>query len=173
MAILDPRLLPFIEVLAELGMDWLAFELVDGVRRGKEPVEDEAALRRARDRTRRASDAGEDKERFGSPGGAATPFWATINWNGPHATWTSGSVRLSIKSRTRSTPWTRSSPASTPGRPTLQWPRPGSSSAATTARTPSAVPRSTVPGSGCPRCALRWTPGFCPNDRTRGSDRRR
>ena len=74
MAILDPRLLPFIEVLAELGMDWLAFELVDGVRRGKEPVEDEAALRRARDRTRRASDAGEDKEQFGSPGGAATPL---------------------------------------------------------------------------------------------------
>ena len=74
MAILDPRLLPFIEVLAELGMDWLAFELVDGVRRGKEPVEDEAALRRARDRTRRASDAGEDIERFGSPGGAAIPI---------------------------------------------------------------------------------------------------
>ena len=74
MAILDPRLLPFIEVLAELGMDWLAFELVDGVRRGKEPVEDEAALRRARDRTRRASDVGEDKEQFGSAGGAATPL---------------------------------------------------------------------------------------------------
>lgn len=74
MAILDPRLLPIIEVLAELGMDWLAFELVDGVRRGKEPVEDEAALRRARGRARRASDAGEDTERFGSPSGAATPL---------------------------------------------------------------------------------------------------
>ena len=74
MAILDPRLLPFIEVLAELGMDWLAFELVDGVRRGKEPVEDEAALRRARDRAWRASDAEEDTERFGSPGGTATPI---------------------------------------------------------------------------------------------------
>ena len=73
MAILDPRLLPFIEVLAELGMDWLAFELVDGVRRGKEPVEDEAALRRARNRARRASDAEEVTERFDSPGGAAIP----------------------------------------------------------------------------------------------------
>jgi len=74
LAILDPRLLPFIEVLAELGMDWLAFELVDGVRRGKEPVEDEAALRRARDRAWRASDAEEDTERFGSSGGTATPI---------------------------------------------------------------------------------------------------
>lgn len=74
MAILDPRLLPFIEVLAELGMDWLAFELVDGVRRGKEPLEDEAALRRARDRTQRASDAGEVTERFGLSGGAAIPI---------------------------------------------------------------------------------------------------
>ena len=36
--------------------------------------EDEAALRRARDRARRATDAGEDTERFGSPGGTATPI---------------------------------------------------------------------------------------------------
>ena len=27
MAILDPRLLPLVEMLTELGMDWLAFEL--------------------------------------------------------------------------------------------------------------------------------------------------
>ena len=73
MAILDPRLLPFIEMLAELGLDWLAFELVDGVRRGKEPVEDEAALRRTRNRARRASDAEEVTERLDSPGGTAIP----------------------------------------------------------------------------------------------------
>lgn len=74
MAILDSRLLPFIEMLAELGMDWLAFELVDGIRRGKEPIEDDAALRRARDRAQRASDAEEVAERFGSPGAAAIPI---------------------------------------------------------------------------------------------------
>ena len=48
MAVLDPRLLPFIEMLAELGMDWLVFELVDGIRRGDEPAEDEYALTLAR-----------------------------------------------------------------------------------------------------------------------------
>lgn len=48
MAVLDPRLLPFIEMLAELGMDWLVFELVDGIRRGDEPAEDEHALALAR-----------------------------------------------------------------------------------------------------------------------------
>ena len=74
MAILDSRLLPFIEMLAELNMDWLAFELVDGVQRGKEPIEDDAALRRARDRAQRASDAEEVTEWFGSPGRAAIPI---------------------------------------------------------------------------------------------------
>ena len=46
MAILDRRLIPFIEMLAELGMDWLAFELMEGIRLGREPVarEDELAL---------------------------------------------------------------------------------------------------------------------------------
>ena len=48
MAVLDPRLLPFIEMLAELGMDWLVFELVDGIRRGDEPAEDEHSLALAR-----------------------------------------------------------------------------------------------------------------------------
>ncbi len=52
MAILDPRLIPFIEMLTELGLDWLAFELIEGVRRGQEPVETEAALALARQRVR-------------------------------------------------------------------------------------------------------------------------
>ncbi len=74
MAILDPRLLPLIDVLAQVGMDWLAFELVEGVRRGEEPVEDGSALRRARDRAKRTSDASEQTERFAAPTAAATPF---------------------------------------------------------------------------------------------------
>ena len=46
MAVLDRRLIPFIEMLVELGMDWLAFELMEGIRLGREPVasEDELAL---------------------------------------------------------------------------------------------------------------------------------
>ena len=51
MAIIDRRLLPFIEVLADLGMDWLAFELLDGIRRGVEPAEHEHALARAREQS--------------------------------------------------------------------------------------------------------------------------
>ena len=57
MAILDRRLTPIIEMLTELGMDWLAFELIEGVRRDQEPVENEDALEIARhwgERTREA-----------------------------------------------------------------------------------------------------------------------
>ena len=73
-AILDPRLLPLIEVLAETGLDWLAFELVEGAGRGEEPIEDGFALRRARARARRTSDAGEYTEPLAPSGGAATPL---------------------------------------------------------------------------------------------------
>lgn len=52
MAILDRRLLQFIEILTEIGMDWLAFELIEGVRRGREPTETEEILALARDPTR-------------------------------------------------------------------------------------------------------------------------
>ena len=48
MAILDRRLIPFIEMLTELGIDWLAFELIEGIRRGQEPIEREDALALAR-----------------------------------------------------------------------------------------------------------------------------
>ena len=74
MAILDPRLLSLIDVLAQVGLDWLAFELVEGVQRGEEPVEDRSALRRARDRAKRTSDASEQTERFASPSAVATPL---------------------------------------------------------------------------------------------------
>ena len=50
MAILDQRLIPLVEMLTELGIDWLAFELIEGVRRGQEPVEKEDTLVLARQR---------------------------------------------------------------------------------------------------------------------------
>lgn len=52
MAVLDPRLLPLLETLAGAGADWLAFEVVDGVRRGREPLEPEELLRAAREKVR-------------------------------------------------------------------------------------------------------------------------
>ena len=52
MAILNQRLVPLIEILTELGVDWLAFELIDGIRRGEEPEEDERALALTRERTK-------------------------------------------------------------------------------------------------------------------------
>ena len=50
MAILNQRLVPLIEILTELGIDWLAFELIDGIRRGEEPEEHERALELTRER---------------------------------------------------------------------------------------------------------------------------
>jgi hypothetical protein len=50
MAILEPRLLPLIETLAEVGADWLAFEVLDGIRVGKvaeESLENLAAIQDA------------------------------------------------------------------------------------------------------------------------------
>ena len=52
MTILEPRLLPLLETLAANGADWLAFEIVDGVRRGREPEEPEKLLRAARENAR-------------------------------------------------------------------------------------------------------------------------
>lgn len=52
MTVLDPRLLPLLETLAASGADWLAFEIVEGVRRGREPEEPEELLRAARENVR-------------------------------------------------------------------------------------------------------------------------
>ena len=52
MGVLDPRLLPLLETLAASGADWLAFEIVDGVRRGREPEEPEELLQAARGNVR-------------------------------------------------------------------------------------------------------------------------
>ena len=52
MTVLNRDLIPFIEVLAELGIDWLGLELIDGIRRGQEPTEEEHALALARQQAR-------------------------------------------------------------------------------------------------------------------------
>ena len=52
MARLDRRIFPFLEMLAELDLDWLAFEIVDGIERGVEPLEPDEALAEARMRAR-------------------------------------------------------------------------------------------------------------------------
>jgi len=61
-AVLDPRLLPLLETLAASGADWLAFEIVDGVRRGREPEEPEELLQAARQNVR-----SQQPERIPSP----------------------------------------------------------------------------------------------------------
>ncbi|MEO8455559.1 MAG: hypothetical protein ABI454_10390 [Sphingomicrobium sp.] len=48
MAILDPRLLELIETLVAARLDWLAFELIEGIRSGRPPEESEEALSVAR-----------------------------------------------------------------------------------------------------------------------------
>lgn len=48
MAILDPRLLELIETLVAARLDWLAFELSEGIRLGRPPEEPEEALSAAR-----------------------------------------------------------------------------------------------------------------------------
>ena len=53
MAILDRRLIPLVEMLTEIGMDWLAFELIKGIERGEEPIENEEALALAREKARK------------------------------------------------------------------------------------------------------------------------
>lgn len=52
MAVLDPRLLPLLGTLANTGVDWLAFEIVEMVRRGREPLEAEDVLRATREKVR-------------------------------------------------------------------------------------------------------------------------
>ena len=52
MAILDPRLLELIETLVASRLDWLAFELIEGVQAGRPPEESEEALAAARESIR-------------------------------------------------------------------------------------------------------------------------
>lgn len=52
MAIIDPRLLELIETLVAARLDWLAFELIEGVRAGRPLEESEEALAAARESIR-------------------------------------------------------------------------------------------------------------------------
>lgn len=52
MPILDPRLLDLFETLVAARLDWLAFELVEGIRVGRPPEEPEEALAAARESIR-------------------------------------------------------------------------------------------------------------------------
>lgn len=49
MATLDPRLIDLIETLTRARLDWLAFELIEGIQAGRPELESEAALARTRD----------------------------------------------------------------------------------------------------------------------------
>jgi hypothetical protein len=57
MALIDPRLLPLLEVLTTSGVDWLVFELMDGIRAGNVTEEPEVALAKARNDVFNSSDA--------------------------------------------------------------------------------------------------------------------
>ena len=72
MANLDPRLLPVMETLTELGMDWLVYELIEAVRRGDEPPEDEHALALARKQVGQAPP--DEFELHTSADSGTTPF---------------------------------------------------------------------------------------------------
>jgi hypothetical protein len=48
MATIDPRLLPLIETLVDSGADWLAFEILDGIRAGRHTEDSEEEIREAR-----------------------------------------------------------------------------------------------------------------------------
>jgi len=48
MATIDPRLLPLIETLMVSGADWLAFEILDGIRSGRPAEDSEEEAKKAR-----------------------------------------------------------------------------------------------------------------------------
>ena len=52
MAIVDSRVLELIETLVAARLDWLAFELIEGIRLGRSPEEPEEALEAARESIR-------------------------------------------------------------------------------------------------------------------------
>lgn len=63
MAAIDRRLIPLIETLTAVGADWLAFELIDGIRRGRETEETPDALASSRRELRN----GEQPKATGEP----------------------------------------------------------------------------------------------------------
>jgi hypothetical protein len=74
MAILDPRLLPLIETLAAEDADWLAFEVLEGVRLGKVTEESPNDLQNARDSANSAAGPGWHSEKRPLPPPASVPI---------------------------------------------------------------------------------------------------
>ena len=52
MAVLDPRMLDLIETLVAARMDWLAFELIEGIQEGRAPTETSDTLAMTRTKVR-------------------------------------------------------------------------------------------------------------------------
>jgi hypothetical protein len=74
MATLDSRLLPLIETLAAADADWLAFELLDGLRQGRVVEETHDELRRTQIAVRSAGRLTRRSEEPSSPPPAAEPI---------------------------------------------------------------------------------------------------
>jgi hypothetical protein len=75
MALLDPRILPLLEVLATSGVDWLVFELMEGIGSRVTAEESERALAQAREDVSNAHDARPIKaDTFGGDAFAPTPI---------------------------------------------------------------------------------------------------
>jgi hypothetical protein len=74
MATLDSRLLPLIETLAAADADWLAFEILDGLRRGRVAEETPDDLQSTQIAVRSAERATRRSEERASPPPAAVPI---------------------------------------------------------------------------------------------------
>jgi hypothetical protein len=74
MAVIDPRLLPLIETLAVSGADWLAFEIVDGIRVGQATQDSEEELNDARLAVREFRSKGRPPKERERATSAATPI---------------------------------------------------------------------------------------------------
>ncbi len=70
MAILDARILPLLETLSASGVDWLAFELVEGINLGRQDEESEEALFLARERAMNPRESSGTSEEFPREGEA-------------------------------------------------------------------------------------------------------
>ncbi|RUV29053.1 MAG: hypothetical protein E5V72_02070 [Mesorhizobium sp.] len=84
MAILDRRLLPLIETLADAGDDWLAFELMDGIRRGIEPEDTEELLAATREQVSSGELAKRKQAEFIAAGAKPTLGDDQIAWAADH-----------------------------------------------------------------------------------------
>jgi len=82
MAIIDTRLTPLIEALATVDADWLAFEILDGLRRGRVAEETHEDLQIAQSLVRSAKRATRHSAERASPPPSAEPITGDeqIHW---------------------------------------------------------------------------------------------